>query len=414
MKIVDKKIADLNPAVYNPRKITEKQLADLVESIAIFGVTEPCIVNTYPGRENNVVSGHQRLKALKKLKFKKAPCVEVSLTEDRERELNIRMNKNTGSFDFDLLEEFFTEGELITWGFEADDLNFSFDYDAKTDEDQVPEEVETICKIGDLWTLGDHRLLCGDARSKEDVKKLMNGHKADMVFTDPPYNVNYSGEGKNTSRTIKNDNMAEVAFKEFLLKTFEAYKEAVKISAPFYICHSSSSQIIFEEAMKKTDLIVKSQIIWNKVVASMGWGDYRWKHEPLFYATYGKKNTNFYGDRTNYTVWDEKWDNRKIVSNLKRIAKKFDTGGSTVWKLGRDSNYLHPTQKPVQLLEIAFKNSSKREDLIVDFFLGSGTTIIASEKTNRKCYGMELEEHLCDVIIKRFEDFTGKKAEKIN
>lgn len=166
--------------------------------------------------------------------------------------------------------------------------------------------------------------------------------------------------------------------------------------------------------MNTTDLIVKNQIIWNKTVASMGWGDYRWKHEPIFYATYGKKDVNFYGDRREYTVWDESWDIKKIEKNLKRIAEKQDKGGSTVWTLSRDSNYQHPTQKPIELLTIALKNSSKEEDIVLDLFLGSGSTLIASEKTGRICYGMELDPKYVDVIVQRYVDYVDEPIVKKN
>ena len=167
-----------------------------------------------------------------------------------------------------------------------------------------------------------------------------------------------------------------------------------------------------------TDLMVKNQIIWNKAVASMGWGDYRWKHEPIFYATYGKKSVQFYGDRKEYTVWDESWDIKKIEKNLKRIAQKHDKGGSSVWKISRDTNYKHPTQKPIELLTIALTNSSKAEDIVLDLFLGSGSTIIACEKTNRVCYGMELDPKYADVIVQRYVDYVKnneiiKNGEKI-
>jgi len=365
-------------------------------------------------KDKTIIVGHGRYEASKLLGLKDVPVEIVNLTKEQANTYRLADNKlNESDWDMDLVIEVLkglSESMIDLTGFDKDLI---IEPDEKDDEvPDVPKEAKA--KLGETYQLGKHRIMCGDSTKMEDVEKLMDGKKADMVFTDPPYNVNYSGKGKETSNTIENDSMSEEAFNEFLLKTFESYKSAVKISAPFYVCHSSSSQIIFEQAMKKTDLIVKNQIIWNKTVASMGWGDYRWKHEPIFYATYGKKDVQFYGDRSEYTVWNESWDIKKIEKRLKAIAQKQEKGGSTVWTLSRDTNYKHPTQKPIELLSMALFNSSKAEDIILDLFLGSGSTLIASEKTNRICYGMEIDPKYIDVIIQRYEDYTGNKAKKLS
>ena len=403
----------LKPAEYNPRQMTEKQAKDLTQSIKEFGLVDPIIVNNFKGRENVVIGGHQRLKIALQEDFKTVPVVYVSLPIEKERELNLRLNKNNGEWDWDLLANF-DEDMLKDVGFESEELDKMFNLEPDEKDDEVPEvPKEPKAKLGDIYQLGKHRVMCGDSTKKEDVERLMSGKRADMVFTDPPYNVDYSGRGKETSNKILNDKMERTAFLQFLKDCLERYKESTKISAPFYICHASSSQREFEDAMNFVGLKAKGQIIWNKTVASMGWGDYRWKHEPIFYATFDGKKTNFYGDRSQYTVWNESWDYNKWKRELPRIAEKQERGRSTVWTLKREVGYKHPTQKPIQLIEIALKNSSKRDDVVLDVFLGSGSTLIACEKTNRICYGMELDPKYCDVIIKRWEDYTGNKAIKI-
>ena len=195
---------------------------------------------------------------------------------------------------------------------------------------------------------------------------------------------------------------------------FTSYKIAVKTSAPFYVCHAFATQRDFEDSMEKVGLHIRNQIIWNKTLAVMGWGDYRWKHETIFYAAFENSKSKFYGDRSQYTVINESWDDKKIIENIKKICEKQEKGGSTVWTLGKDVDSVHPTQKPIELIEIALRNSSKEQDLIVDFFGGSGSTLIGCEKMNRVCFSMELDPKYVDVIIRRWEQYTGEKAEKLN
>jgi DNA modification methylase len=231
-----------------------------------------------------------------------------------------------------------------------------------------------------------------------------------MVFTDPPYNVNYSGRGKETSNKIENDNQTEEAFRLFLEKAFENYKSILKPEGGVYVCYASRTHREFEDSLNKANFEVRNQIIWVKLVASMGWGDYRWKHEPIFYCHQKDSKLEFYGDRKQYTQWDEERTDEQLLRMLKSEIKKQEDGGSTVWRFGREFNYKHPTQKPVQMITKGILNSSKQNDLVADLFLGSGATLIACEKTKRICYGMELLPRYCDLIIKRYEDYTGNKA----
>jgi DNA modification methylase len=255
--------------------------------------------------------------------------------------------------------------------------------------------------------------MCGDSTKKEDVEKLMDGKKADMVFTDPPYNVNYSGRGKETSNKIENDNMTEKAFRDFLEAVFQNYRTILKETGGIYVCYASRTHREFEDSLNKANFEVRNQIIWVKLVASMGWGDYRWKHEPILYCHKKGGSLDFYGDRRQYTQWDEQRDDKWLLQMIKKEIKKQENGNSTVWRFGREFNYKHPTQKPVQMVTKAFVNSSKVGDIVTDLFLGSGSTLIATEKTNRICYGMELDPKYIDVIIQRWEDYTGNKAKKL-
>lgn len=242
----------------------------------------------------------------------------------------------------------------------------------------------------------------------------MNGTKADMVFTDPPYNVNYSGRGENTSNTILNDNMSDTGFDLFLVEVFKRFAEVTKAGAGWYVFHSSSTQHQFQKAIEATGWKVKNQIIWNKPVASMGWGDYRWKHEPMFYC--GKEKTQFYGDRTNTTILSMPEDLQKAIAWLNKQKEAEKNGHTTIWSMKREpvGGYVHPTQKPVELISYALRNSSKEDDVVLDLFGGSGATMIACEKLNRTSMIMELDPKYVDVIVQRYVDYTGVTSIKKN
>jgi len=380
------KPTDLIAAEYNPRQLTKDQHKDLTDSIKRFGLVDPLIVNTHKERKNVLIGGHQRLKIATMLGLKEIPCVEVELNPAKEKELNIRLNKNVGEWDWDALANYFDVGELTEWGFTDDELQFYEDEPTEglIDDDEIPEVEEAITKQGDLWLLGEHRLLCGDATRKADVEALMGGEKADMVFTDPPYNVDYEGYTEE-KLTIKSDAMSEDEYIKFLSDTFGNYKNSVKRGGSLYVCHASSWQMETEQALKDHEIEVRNQIIWGKNTFAWGFGRYKFQHEPIFYCHIKGKSDNWYGDKSQSTLWLE---NKPAA------------------------NRLHPTMKPVEIVLRATDNSSKDGDLIIDFFLGSGSTLIACEKTNRKCYGMEIDPHYCDVIVKRWEDYTGNKAER--
>jgi DNA modification methylase len=349
-------ISDLIFAEYNPRELTKDQHQDLKDSITRFGLVDPLIVNIHKERKNILVGGHQRLRIAKELGYKSVSCVEVELTPEKEKELNVRLNKNTGQWDWDALANHFDVGELLEWGFSEDELQFTEpDVQGLTDDDDIPEVEEAITKQGDLWLLGEHRLLCGDATKKEDVEALMGGEKADMVFTDPPYGMNAvknSGVLSKKYKDIKNDDSTDAAIKSFRL------------------------------------LDADIPAIW--------WG-------ANYYA-------NALPNKSHWIVWDknnggsDQMDCELAWTNLKGVTRQFTLSSEK-------KNRVHPTQKPVELISWSLDKVNPKS--VIDLFLGSGSTLIACEKLNRKCFGMEIDPHYCDVIVKRWEEYTGNKAERI-
>lgn len=393
----------------NPRTIKQGDLNKLMKSIKEYPEMmdlRECLVYPWEGKYV-VIGGNMRLRACRELGLKEIPCkiIPEETTVDRLKAYTIKDNTTQGEWDWDAILNCWEDLPLIEWGLAIPEMYEKEKVEAVEDDFEIPEVILTDIKPGDRFEFQGngirHHLLCGDSTSPDDVILLMVGAKADCVFTDPPYNVNYSGRGKETSNKILGDHQSEEDFINFLTKVFENYKMVAKESAPFYICHSSSSQILFEQAMKKINLLVKNQIIWNKTVASMGWGDYRWKHEPIFYATFGKKAVNFFGDRSQYTVWNEKWDIIKMEKHLKRIATKQEKGGSSVWTISRESKYAHPTQKPIELISIALKNSSKAQDNVVDLFGGSGSTMVCAHQMRRNCYICEMDPRYVQVMVDR-------------
>ena len=376
MKIVNYDIDKIIFAEYNPRELTKDQHKQLTDSINRFGLVDPLIINTHKDRANILVGGHQRLKIAKELGFKDVPCVEVDLTLDKEKELNVRLNKNTGQWDWDSLANYFDAGELLEWGFTEDELQFSEPEEVQglTDDDDVPEVEESITKQGDLWILGEHRLLCGDATKKEDVERLMDGQKADMVFTDPPYGINEKGDRSKRGGLAKGNN-----FKSFKDDTIQYAVDAINIIK---------------------DYDIKNQVWWG----------------ANYYC-------HFLPQTNNWFVWDKRVDDKQKDTQsdceLAYVVSKWSSVRifRHLWKgMMKDSEKglarVHPTQKPIALAEWCF-NYFDNIKSVIDLFLGSGSTLIACEKTNRKCYGMEIDPHYCDVIVKRWEDYTGKQADRI-
>ena len=388
MKITKRKIKDLIRAEYNPRKITPVEEFDLRESLMRFGLVEPIIININKERKDIVIGGHQRLKIWEELGNDEIDFNQIDLTLDKERELNIRLNKNGGSFDDDLIKEYFDYEELTEWGFTPDEL---FEPDKKIidgliEDDKIPEVKESKVKRGDIWQLGEHRIMCGDSTNSDDVEKLMNGEKADMVFTDPPYGVSYTGGLKDGNNGLENNNRQMIKNDDV-----DLYYQAVAIANNFsngvvFMFYADTVPFGLYRGIEDVKGEIVALIIWKKKGGYGALGAaYKPNHEPcIIWKPKGTK-TNFIGSTTETRVWE------------------IDKDGK---------NKLHPTQKPIEVSLRAIKNH--KADIVLDMFLGSGSTLIAAEKLNRKCYGMELDEKYCDVIIERWEQFTGKKAEKIS
>ncbi len=448
MEIRKMPIDKLDPAYYNPRKdlkTGDPEYEKLKKSIQEFDLVEPLVWNE---RTSRLIGGHQRLKVLQELGYTEVEVSVVDLPEEKEKALNVALNKISGDWDYeklkDLLQELDTgEFDLELTGFDMDeieDLIAQLHVPEEIVEDEVPEPPEEpITKPGDLWLLGRHRLLCGDATKKEDVERLMDGKKADMVFTDPPYNVNYGDKasmlndyqkGHRNTSSIKNDNMKKDDFLRFLIDSFKSIYVALCPGGAFYICHAESTGLEFRKAVLEAGFLLKQCIIWAKNSLVIGRQDYQWKHEPILYGWKPGAAHRWYGGRKNTTVIEdnaqvviEKQDDHAIIHlslGLQQLAIKVsdyevifdgDDNLTTVWRIDKPQrNDVHPTMKPVGLCARAIGNSSKPGEIVLDVFGGSGSTLIACEQLNRTCYMMELDPIYCDVIIKRWENLTGQKA----
>ena len=375
----------------NPRTIKDARFEALKKSIEdapeMLALRELLV---YPHNGKFVViGGNMRLKACKELGYKELPCkvIDENTPVEKLREYTIKDNVGFGADDWGALFEDWNTDELADWGLEfPEDINVDETQEIEIVEDEVPEEVETKCKRGDLWQLGEHRLFCGDATIMDDAEKLMGGGQIDMLLTDPPYNVNYEGATKE-KLTIKNDAMSDTAFRQFLSDAFVVADAYMKAGAVFYIWHADSEGFNFRFACREVGWKVRECLIWNKNAMVLGRQDYQWKHEPCLYGWKDGASHSWYSDRKQTTILD--------------FNKPLRNGE-------------HPTMKPLELIGYQIKNSSKKGDVILDLFGGSGSTLIACEQLNRKCFMMELDEHYCDVIIARWEKLTGKTAVKIN
>ena len=373
-------INDLISAEYNPRKLSPEQAESLEDSLKRFGFLDPVIVNKHPERENIIVGGHQRCKVWKAMGNKTVPCVFVNLTRDQEKELNVRLNKNTGEFDYDLLREHFSMNELSEWGFmdsELDFFNIEKVPEETTGNNTVPESAPAKTVKGDVYELGVHRLMCGDATMLDDIERLLDGVKADLYITDPPYNVDYEGKTKDKLK-IQNDKMDGDSFRQFLKDAFTNVDMHLKPGGVFYIWHASAEAYNFIGACEEILWKIRQHLIWKKQHMVISRQDYHWMHEPCLYGWKEGAGHLWASDRKQTTILE------------------FDKP---------TANRLHPTMKPVELFEYQILNNTKGEDIVLDTFGGSGTTIIACEKSNRVARAMELDPKYCDIIVGRWVNF---------
>src|SRR5690554_659372 len=361
----------------NPRVIKDDRFEKLKKSIEEFPKMmklRPMVINS----DNVVLGGNMRLKALQDLGYKEIPDDWVKradeLTEEEQRRFIIADNVGFGEHDWDMLRAEWDLGELDEWGVEVPDWGDSEVLEAEEDDFDVPEGgIETDIVLGDLFEIGEHRLLCGDSTQTDTFEELMQGELADMVLTDPPYNVAYEGKTKD-SLTIENDSMSNNDFYQFLYDFYTALATAVKKGGAIYVWHASSEIVNFGKAMVDAGWLLKQQLIWVKNTMVMGRQDYQWKHEPCLYGWLAGGSHKWYSDRKQTTV-----------INFDRPQR----------------NGEHPTMKPVGLFSYQIENSSKIGDIVIDAFAGSGTTMVSCEQLKRKAYVIEFDPKYCQVIIDR-------------
>nr|DAP16325.1 MAG TPA: adenine specific DNA methyltransferase [Caudoviricetes sp.] len=385
MDIINIALKDLKPYENNPRK-NDDAVKYVAESIKEFGFRVPIVID----KNNVIVAGHTRYKAAKKLKMSEVPCIIADdLTEEQIKAYRLADNKvaEKAEWDFDLLGteiDGIIDIDMELFGFEdalKDDTE-----DAVEDEFEVELPPEPKSKLGDIYQLGNNRLMCGDSTVLEDVEKLMGGEQADMLLTDPPYNVNYEGKTKDKLK-IKNDQMGNDNFRQFLTDAFSNADMVMKPGAVFYIWHADSEGYNFRGACFDAGWTVRQCLIWNKNSMVMGRQDYQWKHEPCLYGWKEGAGHLWASDRKQTTV-----------INFDKPTR----------------NDMHPTMKPIPLFDYQIKNNTKGGDVILDLFGGSGTTIMACEQNGRRGYCMEYDPRYVDVIVDRWEKFTGAKAVLLN
>jgi len=399
MKIPKPEIININKLQtdgQNPNVMTKDQHEALRKNIEKYGFIIPIITN----KDYVIADGEQRYTVAKEAGWQEVPVIKLDIEEVDRRILRQVLNKLKGQhdLDLDLLEysKIIEDGGLHDLGelLAVNPIQFEKliekSKEAEEDDFQLPREAKYEIKRGEVWKLNSHRLMCGDAISKEDVEKLMRGNKADMVFTDPPYNVNYSSKnellnlydkGNHIQTPLKNDFLTENKYKKFSREWFSNVLNYLSDYNSVYVCgnYESLNLIKFDEAF-----VISNILVWVKNNAVLGRMDYKGKHENILYGW--KNHHKWYGDNSETTVWE-----------INRPS----------------SSKLHPTMKPIELIDIAITNSSKKEDIVLDLFGGSGSTLIACEQRKRKCYMMEIDPYYCSVIIERWENLTNKKAEKI-
>ncbi len=422
MKIVKKKIEDLKPASYNPRKDLkpgDKEYEKLKRSITEFGYVEPVIWNE---RTGTVVGGHQRLKVLIDLGYEEIDVVIVDLSVEQEKALNVALNKISGEWDNallgDLLKDLETNGYDITLtGFdlkEAKDL-FGSGSMENVHEDNFNAEkeanniTEPKTKFGDLYILGKHRLVCGDSTNLEYYKKVLDNKEADLIVTDPPYNIDYGNSVAGNGRDIANDNLSDSEFYEFLLNFYKGCFEVLKKGGPIYVFHSTKETVNFIKAMVDAGLKYAQTLVWYKNHFTLGRQDYQWIHEPILYGWKEGTSHYFINDRTIATVIEDLRLNGKKMSKqelLEILNKITGLPTSVIHDNKPNRSPEHPTMKPITLCAKLIYNSSHEDDIVLDPFGGSGSTLIACEQLNRKCCTLELEPKYCDVIVKRFKEHS--------
>jgi site-specific DNA-methyltransferase (adenine-specific) len=447
------KLTQININAANPRTISPEQQAKLVKSLLVFPEMleiRPIVID----ESYTALGGNMRYRALtaisemqpediertlndcetfdKKTDAEKTILLEHwqnwllqptaiivradKLTEAQKREFIIKDNVGYGEWDTKMLDEEWDAADLADWGY--GDFDEQPEEGEAQEDDFTNEEAEnapTRCNSGDVWLLGRHKLMCGDSTKEEDVAKLMGGAQADLLLTDPPYNVNYEG-GTKDKMTIANDNMDDASFVAFLTDAFMAADKAMKPGAAFYIWHADSKGWEFRSALHNAGFTLRETLVWVKNALVLGRQDYQWKHEPCLYGWKDGAAHYFIEDRSQSTVFEDAGvDYKKLKkSELLALVQQLTAPKTETTVLYEDKpthNDIHPTMKPVRLMGRLIKNSARPQENVLDLFGGSGSTLIACEQLNRTCYMMEFDPKYCDAILARWEKLTGEQAE---
>lgn len=381
-------VSELKPAEYNPRKKLkpgDKEYEKIKNSIQEFGFADPLVVNA----DMTIIGGHQRLTVAMAMGYTEVPCAVVNVDKTREKALNIALNKITGAWDDNLLADLLVDLQNEDFntdftGFEAAEIEQLFssvhDKDITEDDFDVSQELQKapVARAGDIWVLGRHRVICGDSTKSETYVQLMDGRKANMVLTDPPYNVDV----EETAGKIQNDNMPDEDFYKFLLAAFSNMAENMENDASIYVFHADTEGLNFRKAFKDAGFYLSGCCIWKKQSLVLGRSPYQWQHEPCLFGWKKGGKHLWYSDRKQTTIWE--YDRPKSSAD-------------------------HPTMKPIALMAYPIKNSCMSNCIVLDPFLGSGSTLMACQETNRICYGIELDEKFVDVIVRRYVELTGRR-----
>lgn len=428
-QVIYRSLSELHELPGNPRTIKKDQFEKLKKSLtdnADYFEARPIILSDRTG-ELVIIAGNQRYKAAKAIGLTEVPTILLEgLSEEREREIVIRDNVENGDWDMDALANEWNAQDLLDWGVDLPELQNI----TEIVEDEAPEaqpDEEPMTKLGQIWQLGNHRLMVGDSTKADQVAALMDGEKADLLVTDPPYNVAYGQYGSATEAralhrrtdraTIINDKFDdESAFREFLAASYESANESMRAGASFYIWHASQQSRPFLDAMRESEWELRQIIIWVKNSLCLGRQDYQWQHEPCLYGWKSGAGHYFRDIRTETTVFDDEkpideLSNKELKELVRNYRQVIPT--SIIRENKPSKSEEHPTMKPVKLIARLVANSSREGEAVLDIFGGSGTTMIACEQLGRSCYMMELDPHYADVIIERWQNFTGQTAKLI-
>lgn len=424
MQIYDKPLGWLTPYENNPRN-NDEAVEPVANSISEFGFKVPIVATS----DGEIINGHTRWKAAKKLKLKTVPVIIADdLTEEQVRAFRLADNKvaEIAQWDIELLLseiESVDNLDMTLFGFIDSDYTLDDFEDEETDtdisEDEIESEGDSVSSVeyGDIYQLGRHRLMCGDSTSAGDMKELVDGEKIDLYVTDPPYNVAYEGKTEE-AMTIQNDSMDDASFRQFLRDAFSVADQHLKPGGAFYIWHADSEGLNFRAAVKETGWLLKQNLVWVKNSIVLGRQDYQWKHEPCLYGWKDGASHYFIDNRSLATVIEEDEENLKemtkgeLISYIKTMQESSPT--SIFYEDKPVRSDIHPTMKPLKLIARCVLNSSKKGERVLDSFNGGGSTLMVCEKTERIYYGMELDPVYVERTIKRWEEETGLKAEKIN